>query len=120
MEEVANGGSNAPAAGTKRTLDQQWEDDRGKRAKVPENEAVPEAMPEGTYFNALLDYMPTLLGASTKPLDHDGMKGLALYDLIARHSFVVSFVPISWFLDFTFPSRADSFSFTALPCRREA
>ena len=49
----------------------------------------------GTYFNALLNYMPTLLGMGAKPLDHEGMKGPALYDFITKHSYAVSHIFIS-------------------------
>ena len=62
----------------------------------------PEAMPGGTYVIALLDCIPTILGASAKPLDHEGLKGPALYDFIARHNSMVSFAFISWLVGFAF------------------
>ena len=52
-------------------------------------------MPGAVYFNAFLDFMPAVMGAVAKLLDHEGMKEVALYDFIAKHSFAVSHVFIS-------------------------
>jgi len=52
-------------------------------------------MPGAVYLNAFLDFLPMVMGAVAKPLDHEGMKGVALYDFIAKYSFAVSHIFIS-------------------------
>ena len=94
-KEVAREAQHAPAVGSKRRPDRQWEEDRNKRARVPEKEVTPEAMAGGTYFSTLLDEIATLQGSTARSLDHEVMTETTLYNYIACHNFLVSFVFIS-------------------------
>ena len=46
----------------------------------------------GAYFNAFLDTLSAVTGPVVKSLDHEGMGGSALYDFIAKHSYVVGYI----------------------------
>ena len=52
-------------------------------------------MAGATYFHALLDEMPKLMGTFARPLDREEMKVMAFYNYIACHNFLVSsfFIP---------------------------
>ena len=55
-------------------------------------ESTQESIAGAIYFHALMDEMPELMGTSARTLDRDDVKGSTLYNYMARHSFLVSFL----------------------------